>query len=631
MSRVGLLEKMYTHRKSIFDFDYDALRAPRILELLTLTDVGDLHSIATSLKYSANINKKYKLIDQIMKRRGFKKAHAGTNRVVYNFLDLPTIINKIAIDRVGITNNPDDFKNQKFFKPFCNKIFENDLSGTVSMVERVNPITSLEEFLSVSDDIFNLMITKIIGKYVVDDLGSEYYMNYGIRHLANGATFGPVLIDFPEAFELDEKKLICVNNLGTPYKPIYCGGEIDYDSSLSHLYCTKCGKSYTAKDLKKPNCGILFCNEDIDEEVFMPRVKIVDRKTKKIILDNGKSSSIFINLEKQNKKFIDKYNLTEEVVNKSTSEAPRRMNKKQHKQYVMKNLYDKYVKKAEEYDNMYNQNMYDLNLNLTEQTVAEEYVVNSIFDNNPTLITDNNKNDGSINSAIINALNEARENHFVNEVDEEDIAENALEEEVDNNIVSYDFDDSQGVERTDNYIDTDSYSRHKDSEVYEYNEYETDETVSEYSESDAGFDNTSESNTGNENEYSEREESEEFEETDSSESGVNKDEYDEKVEESEEDDSDNNDEYSNMFNDEYDYEYIETPKKEEQEENPLYKKYNDVVNTELEEIEKYAVPEEWIQLDGNSSNNHNNIKYVSTDGKIHISTDNESSEYIDNY
>ena len=31
-------------------------------------------------------------------------------------------------------------------------------------------------------DVFNMMLTKIIGKYVVDDLGSKTYMNFGTRY-----------------------------------------------------------------------------------------------------------------------------------------------------------------------------------------------------------------------------------------------------------------------------------------------------------------------------------------------------------------------------------------------------------------------------------------------------------------
>ena len=299
MSRVALIEQLYAKRKSALEFNYDALWAPPIRSILTQEDIDKLYKIASSLKYNGNIDKKYEMIDAIMKRRGFKKAHAGTNRVVYNYLELPTFVAKIAIDRVGLEDSPAEFKNQEFFKPFCCKIFEVDPTGVIAFVERVNPITSLEEFLSVSDDIFNLMITKIIGKYVIDDLGTEKFMNYGVRCNSNGYTFGPVIIDFPYAFELDGGKMICTKQIDTPYGKVQCGGEIDYDSGLNHLICTKCNTIYLAQDLKKdnPTIKIVFDSDNFEGDNVKMRVKIINSKTGEIIHDSGRESRTYITKE----------------------------------------------------------------------------------------------------------------------------------------------------------------------------------------------------------------------------------------------------------------------------------------------------------------------------------------------
>ena len=213
MSRVSVLESLYSKKKSALEFNYDNLWAPPIRSLLSQDDINELIRIATSLKYNGKINLKYKLINQIMNRRGFRKAHSGTNRVVYNYLEDPRFVAKIAVDRVGMKDNPAEYKNQRYFAPFCCKIFEVDESGVIAFIERVNPITSLEEFLSVSDDIFNMIVTKIIGKYVVDDIGTTKYMNFGLR--MNG--FGPVILDFPYAYELDGRKLICNKKIKTPF------------------------------------------------------------------------------------------------------------------------------------------------------------------------------------------------------------------------------------------------------------------------------------------------------------------------------------------------------------------------------------------------------------------------------
>ena len=297
MSRVALIEQLYAEkRKSALEFDYDALWAPPIMSIFTREDINELYRIATSLRYNANIEKKYELIDSIMKARGFKRAHCGTNRVVYNFLDMPTFVAKVAIDRVGMKDSPAEWRNQKYFKPFCCKIFEVDPSGVIAFVERVNPITSLEEFLSVSDDIFNMMLTKIIGKYVIDDLGTEKFMNYGLRYNANGTAFGPVIIDFPYAYELDGRKLVCNRPLETPFGTFPCGGEIDYDEGLNHLVCTKCKKRYEAMDLQKDNSNILVMYGDNEGGYYLMRTRIV-RANGEVVLDPGMSSNNHITRE----------------------------------------------------------------------------------------------------------------------------------------------------------------------------------------------------------------------------------------------------------------------------------------------------------------------------------------------
>lgn len=293
MSRVSVLESLYSKKKSALEFNYDNLWAPPIRALIPQEDINELIRIATSLKYNGNIDLKYKLIDKVMNKRGFRKAHAGTNRVVYNFLEDPRFVAKIAIDRVGMKDTPSEFKNQKFFAPFCCKIFEVDESGVIGFVERVNPITSLEEFLSVSDDIFNMIITKIVGKYVVDDIGTTKFMNFGLR--MNG--FGPVIIDFPYAYELDGRKLRCNKMNKTPFGQVPCGGEIDYDAGFNYLVCTKCGRTYQARDLANETKDILILNSEGREDI-MSRVRIIDPKSRKVIIDDCTSTRNYISKEK---------------------------------------------------------------------------------------------------------------------------------------------------------------------------------------------------------------------------------------------------------------------------------------------------------------------------------------------
>lgn len=293
MSRISTIEQLYARRKSALEFNYDSLSAPPIRSIFTQQDINELTRIATSIKYNANIDLKYELIDAVMISRGFRKAHAGTNRVVYNYLEDPTFVAKVAVDRVGMGDTPAEFKNQEFIKPFCCKIFEVTENGVLGFVERVNPVSSLEEFLSISDDIFNLMITKIIGKYVVADLSAKKFMNFGVRENANGYTFGPVVIDFPYVYELDDKKLICANMIETPNGEIPCGGEIDYTDDLDQLVCNKCGKKYKARDLAKPESKIKTILKSCEGEYGHMRARLVDGNGN-VISDSGRSSKTYV-------------------------------------------------------------------------------------------------------------------------------------------------------------------------------------------------------------------------------------------------------------------------------------------------------------------------------------------------
>lgn len=243
MARVDIIQMLYSKDKNPLEFSFEKLIARPLLSLITPNDIYQLNKIATSIKLSSKPKEKYKIIDSILIPRGFKRIASGTNRVAYKFLDDNSICLKVALDKVGLRDNPREYMNQFLLQPFVTKVFEVSPCGTVGLFERVNPITSREEYLTVADSVFNLLTT-ILGKYVLDDIGTNYFQNIGVR---NG--FGVVLLDFPYVYELDGNKLFC--NKVNPLTGIACGGEIDYDSGFNKIVCTKCGKQYYAKQLEK--------------------------------------------------------------------------------------------------------------------------------------------------------------------------------------------------------------------------------------------------------------------------------------------------------------------------------------------------------------------------------------------
>lgn len=242
MANINIIKAMYAKKLSPLQFKWQSLVAPPLLSLLTPQDIYNLHYIASSNRLASKPQDKYKMIDQILTARNFKKIASGTNRVCYKYLEDQSICIKVAIDKVGLRDNPDEYRNQFLLAPFVVKVFEISPCGTVGLFERVEPITTKEEFELIADDVFDLIVEKIIGKYVVQDIGSDFFQNFGIR-----LGWGPVLLDFPYVYELDGGKLYCNNIINDSY----CLGDIDYDSGFNNLICTKCGKLYLAKDLKK--------------------------------------------------------------------------------------------------------------------------------------------------------------------------------------------------------------------------------------------------------------------------------------------------------------------------------------------------------------------------------------------
>lgn len=182
MARSDIKSIIYSKDKSPLDFQFESLVAPPLLSMMTMEDIARLNTIAKSIKYSSKIELKLNEIDKIMKPRGFIKFHAGTNRIVYRPLEVPSMVVKIAIDRVGLRDNPDEYENQFLLKPFVTKVFEVSPCGTIGSFERVQPLTSRAEFMSMAEDIFELINNKIIGEYILEDIGTDYFMNWGVRN-----------------------------------------------------------------------------------------------------------------------------------------------------------------------------------------------------------------------------------------------------------------------------------------------------------------------------------------------------------------------------------------------------------------------------------------------------------------
>ena len=83
MARSDLIKEMIYRNHSPLNFDFWKMQAPPLYSLVSVQDIAYIHNIITHPKYTSKLDYKNDAINYVMRSRGFKKLHAGTNRVVY--------------------------------------------------------------------------------------------------------------------------------------------------------------------------------------------------------------------------------------------------------------------------------------------------------------------------------------------------------------------------------------------------------------------------------------------------------------------------------------------------------------------------------------------------------------------
>lgn len=264
MDRKSNLDILYTSPPMDVNLaTFESIPTPcYILQVLTPQDINQLNYIAKSKKLSSQPTVKLKMIKDIMEARGFKRLAGGTNRIAYKYMEDQRFIIKVAYDHVGLSDNLCELYNQHILKPFCTKVFEVSPCGTVGLFERVTPVTNREQFYNISEDVFDIIVNRFLGKYILADFGTKFFLNWGVRKNAH-----PVILDFPYVYELDGAKLYC-NRPDITTESGFCGGEIDYDDGFNNLRCTKCGKTFMASELRlaleNKNSDIIISQEDMN-------------------------------------------------------------------------------------------------------------------------------------------------------------------------------------------------------------------------------------------------------------------------------------------------------------------------------------------------------------------------------
>ena len=218
---------------------FDLMKHAGIYNYFKYEDIILLNELAINPAYTIKSNRsKFWLYDQIIVPRGFTRTHSGTNRIVYSCNSDDSFIIKVGLDKIGVNDNKNEMKNQNILKPFIPKVFDVTECGTVLLMEKVHPILNREEFSMYAESIFNVATYIIEHGYILEDFGTDFFMNWGIRK-----NFGPVLLDFPYIYRVNKHRLKCIrrNTDGS-----ICGGKLEYDDGFNYILCKKCGKRYGA-------------------------------------------------------------------------------------------------------------------------------------------------------------------------------------------------------------------------------------------------------------------------------------------------------------------------------------------------------------------------------------------------
>ena len=253
-------------------FDWEHFNHAPISSYISLPEIQYFDYIATSAKLAGK-SKRYKIdmMSEVLRPKGFIYMTAGTNRVVFRNDYDQSFLLKIGFDATGVNDSMREFHNQEVLKPFVPKVFDVSPRGTIGLIERVHPILNRAEFMSVAGQIFDVLNKKILGKYVLEDVGTDFFKNWGLRD-----GFGPVLLDYPYVYEIDGSKLVCNKPLPDGTK---CRGLIDYDEGFNTLVCELCGRRHTAKSLAKNNGAILITKDYLNQRgrriMQLPKVQIM--------------------------------------------------------------------------------------------------------------------------------------------------------------------------------------------------------------------------------------------------------------------------------------------------------------------------------------------------------------------
>ena len=337
LARLETINRLTSYNESLkFTIsDWNKMSKPPLISYVPPNVIEQVRQVVDSVRLMNSPSKKYKMVNEILYPLGIKPLASGTNRRTFYVEYDPSVVIKIASDRVGKRDNLSEFRLQEVVKPFCTKTFDVTPDGIMSLVERVETMTSYQFKYVYTGDIFDFIMLILDRGYIMEDIGGNFHKNWGLR-----VGFGPVILDYPYVFEVDYTKLRC--SFVDPITKEKCDGYLDYDYSkgMSEIVCTKCGTRYSARSL-----AIEYNKESIINTRKRDNEMPLFNNTMKVFIKRGdKIVKRFYN-ETEVNEVENKFVLSERKHNPQNTTVARKSDSSFDNDGAKKKIYEKFTEK----------------------------------------------------------------------------------------------------------------------------------------------------------------------------------------------------------------------------------------------------------------------------------------------
>lgn len=246
-----------------------------------------------SMTYGVDNNNKTPEILELLNQYKvpFEPLGNGTNR--YGIL-IDGYAVKIALDRMGKTDNKREFKYAKRLYPYVVKVYECCETGLLAVFEYIT-IFSYSDYLKYQEQMREIL-KDITEEFLVGDIGisQNNYVNWGIRPDGTIA-----ILDFAYIYSLSYRGFLCT-----------CEdqGVLQYSNDFNYLRCPFCGKKWSFSDIRKR----ISKQDEIDEigDIMRLGYVLTDMTQKLPIIP---SESLSDKKKKKEKVFVKKEEKPKEI------------------------------------------------------------------------------------------------------------------------------------------------------------------------------------------------------------------------------------------------------------------------------------------------------------------------------